>query len=98
MTDDETWADVAIADEAKYGTDLRGTIDGLRANNDRMAAMLRRLEWSGTYFFPDAGGVSACPCCMCTRLECPDADGELPTHMGRHATDCTLAALLRELP
>jgi hypothetical protein len=56
--------------------------DALR---DRMASMLRELEWSDT-----ATGITtpACPICGAQNWR-PNAP---------HAPDCRLAALLRELP
>ena len=85
----QAWANVAIADLGKYGADLRGTIDDLRAKNSRAVAMLRSLEWA------DAG--VRCWVCRGSARYIP-AFGSLPEIKKGHKPGCTLAALLRELP
>lgn len=57
---------------------------------DRMAAMLRRLEWWG----------GACPMCCVERYtgRDPGNDSLIPLEPPGHLPACDLAALLREIP
>jgi len=86
----KTWADDAIADRAKYGENLRDTIDTLRA-------MLRRLEWAGRdEFYPH---VRTCPECGGFQYK-PTNPHLVDSNVlkSTHKPDCDLATLLRDLP
>lgn len=62
----------------------------LRGERDKLAAMLRRLEWAGRD--PEQWAIHECPVCGGANPE------HAPGWGSGHKESCDLAALLRDLP